>query len=428
MYQRRGANMKHTAVVLIFACLSAPTTFAQMSAYGSLSSGYHRNPLCNYENISDQLQQTYLEAGYNQDYDWSQLDLRYISGLTLFTHLTERTYYEHLFRTSYDIRLHDESKDSEGDTTGVDPADSTDNFFHAAAIFSARHDTKAFDEFNNIGAQAQVAYRIFLADNYFSRITGSAGTRSYTSLTGLSNSYGSVSAEFGSQYKGKFQWGFLCGGGSIRYINATYDTSLFEETPSFIVTITQTNTGSGKGGISFDTSISPSDKTLLARPSTKASYQLQAGLYCAFSWDSGSVRIEGCFRKNYKTAIHMLVQNLTTVHLNEDIYNDVFSYEGPEALVLLQQQLPLKIHGTFSFESGRRSFAVPAMDIASNITAATRFELHSEGEMYLSRGFSLFGFSGLEISLDAAYVRNQSNDMYNDYSTWSLAAAIGVSL
>ena len=392
-------------LTLFFVCIFiASPLAAQVSGFGSFTSGYQRNPLLNFENISDQVQQGYAEVGFESDYDYSTLDLRYVGGLTLFNTLSDRNYYEHSLRGVYDLRLHDED-----DSTEVDPADSTDNFFHVLISVGARHDKKVFREFDNNGISSQLAYRLLLADYYFARWTLTTGVRSYRFERAITNYTAAAGVEIGTQYKGSVQFGVILTGGLMHYPKAVYDTARFEESST------------------FDTTVFPSEKILLPRPTSNSSYQLTAGIYGTLSWEGGSARIDALYRRNFDYGIHFLVYNLSTTRLNEEIYNDSYSYEGPDVSVSIQQRLPFAIQSAWSVEVGMRSFAVPGMDLKGNTIAPTRKELNSGIELLLSRSLPLFGYSGIEISLDAAYVRNQSNDVYNDCSNWSVMGGVGVS-
>ncbi|MCX6138609.1 MAG: hypothetical protein NTV54_14070, partial [Ignavibacteriales bacterium] len=388
-----------------------------------------RNPLCNYENVSDILHQSYAELTYAaMDDDWSSLNFRYIGGLTLFTKLSDRNYYEHSLRAEYSLRLRKNTEEAEDDTTEVNPADSTNSFFQASLGASARHDRTIFREYDNAGLSGRLAYRIPIGEENFVRASMTAGARSYLHLSGLTNLSGICAVEIGSQYHGDFQWGIILGAGLMQYPHAAYDTSRFEETPAYVITITATNSGSGKGGIAYDTSIASSEKLLLARPKSQSSYQLQGGMYCTLSWNSGSLRCDGLFRRNFSMGVHSLLLNMDTSHLNEDIYNDFFSYEGPELTLSMQQLLPFEIQSTCTVGSAVRSFSIPAMDLDGNVTSPTRTDVNTAIEIFLSHGISLFGYSGIEISLGTSYMRNKSNDFYNDCSQWSLMAGLGINL
>ena len=415
--------MSMRILTLFFVCIiTASPLAAQVSGFGSLASGYQRNPLFNFEKIADQIQQGYAEVGFESDYDYSVLDLRYIGGLTLFNTLSDRNYYEHSLRAVYDLRLHDED-----DTTEVDPADSTDNFFHILVSVGARHDKKVFREFDNNGISCQLAYRLLLADDYFARWMITTGVRSYSFERAITNYTAAAGVEIGTQYKGSVQFGVILTGGLMHYPKAAYDTARFEESPTSSLQITRINPGSGQGGTTFDTTVIPSEKILLPRPTSNSSYQLTADIYGTLSWEGGSARIDALYRRNFDYGIHFLVYNLSTTRLNEDIYNDSYSYGGPDVSVSIQQRLPFAIQSAWSVEVGMHSFAVPGMDLEGNTIAPTRKDLNSGFELFLSRSLPLFGYSGIEISLDAAYVRNQSNDVYNDCSNWSVMGGVGVS-
>lgn len=413
---------------LLFALLSLVSERAlpQFSGYLSGTYGFHQNPMYNFEVLGDQLSQSYLELNYAHGYENSDLKLSYVSGLMVFNRFTERNYYEHNFSANYNLsfqtrqpvpQLEDEHDDE--DDTGDIPADSSGSYLLVGLKFGARHDKAAYREFDNVGSVAITSYRFALGEMFHVRITNELGYRRYVYLDELSNVTETFSLQLGVAASPSVNYGLRAGVGLKHFTTSLYDTARFEQTRSY----TEKATGKGKGGAKLKV---PSSKQLLLNAESDNILQLGAGLYFLTKWEDGSVGTEFLYRRNPGLPSRYLAQYVNTSILNEDIYNDHFSYEGPEARVRYTQRMPLGLQSILTFAHQRKRFGAPAVDILGTEVGANRIDLRSSVELYLSKYIELNDALGLDVALGAEVLRNESNDTYNDYSLFQLSGSIGI--
>jgi hypothetical protein len=132
------------------------------------------------------------------------------------------------------------------------------------------------------------------------------------------------------------------------------------------------------------------------------------------------------YRLTPRYAERYIVPLTPEASLTEDMYADFFSYRGPEVQIRLTQPLFANIQSVFGYEFQYKKFGIPALDLEGNEIESTRRDLRSSFELYVSRYFDLAGGIGLDISLGLEIARNQSNDHYNDFSTYSVSFGLGV--
>jgi hypothetical protein len=109
--------------VLLLGCASRGV--AQFSGYFSTTYGYNSNPLYNYQQLSDRVAQTYMQLGYEKEYENSILNLGYVNGVALFNQFGDRNYVEQSLFGRYKIvfwKTDDEETESSDEAQG----DSTD--------------------------------------------------------------------------------------------------------------------------------------------------------------------------------------------------------------------------------------------------------------------------------------------------------------
>jgi hypothetical protein len=315
-----------------------------------------------------------------------------------------------------------ESEDR-GDHPDVDvtmsPLDSTSRFIETWCTFSARHDKREFQEFDNTGGEFRGIYRTPMFNIFALRLTGTAGIRDYTNLEELSNTTGGISLVLGNLEPGIVNASLRLGGGIKHFLQTVYDTARFETVRSY----TEKPDGKGKPGAKIKV---PSDKIILTNPGSINSVQLILGSDLSTSWDGGSVVVGFTYRNNLGSASRLLAQYVNSSFLTDDIYNDYFSYGGEEASIHFNQDLPFGLEAIFSGEIVRKTFNAPSFNLAGNQTGDHREDLRMEQEIYLQKFMNISDHAGLGLFLSGTLVRNQSNDDYNDFSGWSVSGGISI--
>jgi len=452
----------------LMVCLSS-NVFPQFSFYGNTSYGFNKNPLGNFEKKSDQLRQSYLEMNYLKDFQSSSLSLSYISGLMLFNQLKDRNFYEHNVFAKYNLRLTEkklpkeeparqtplqtkdtlenedaskanasetessetevaENEAAETETAEEEDAspesvmeDSSATYLSFIAQAGARYDKDAFKEFDSFGTGLTVSYKTRPGDMFCLRITNSGGLRNYTYISELSNLTDQLLLQLSNKYNGSYQYGVTLSGGIKYYTQSVYDTTKFESKRSF----NQKSQGKGKLGSKITV---PSSKQILLEPQADGTTQFTAGIFFNKNWESQTtLKTSFLYRYNPKTLTRYLAQYANTSMLSEDIYNDFFSYKGFEAKLSAGQPLPWKMQISAEYNFQQKNFEAPALNLEGvQISNKKRKDLYNSFDVFLSKNFTFFEGLDIDLMLGTGLQRNQSNDSYNDFSSYNLTGTIGI--
>ena len=422
-------NVLHGCAVILACVAGSVPASAQLSGFVSASYGYHRNPLYNYERIPDQLRQSYLELQYAHPLGNGTISAGYVSGLMIFNTFTDRNYYEHngriVFQQAFGKipqapRIAKPAQEGEVDEEEEEEEeeqadrDSVRSYLDVTARFGARHDKTAFREFDNVGGSLAGSYR-FRVGSMFVRVHNDAGIRSYVNLAELSNMFDVLSVRLGRFSPGGLVFGVVMQGGIKHFTNTVDDTtqSVVEE---------DNGSGKGKGGAT----LIGTTTDVLATASSTTSSQLAGGVFGGSSWSTGSLSVDLLYRHNLGSKTRYLIQYANTSMLDEDIYNEFFSYDGPSIVIAYRQILPLGLQAIVGIDVARKRFSAPALSLNGDILAEQRIDIRSSAELWLSRYIELFDGVGLDIALSAEAVRNQSNDDYNDFSLGQVGVSLGI--
>lgn len=426
-------------LLILFSCYSRAD--AQFSGYLSAGTGFNRNPLYNYAKASDQLRQSFIDLSYESEHPLSRLDFHYIGGLVLFNSLQDRNFYEHSFSGSYNIHLasgtapppvsedsteagEDSSKD-ESDSVDVERissfSDSTDSYVGLAARISARHDKVIFKDFNNQSGELSTSYRFPLGERSYARLSNTFALRSYSYITELSNINDLATIEFGWWPDSSFVYGVTGSAGYKYYTSSLYDTTRFETVHGFA----QNPPGKGKpGGQQIGGNVV---KDILVVPQANGTVQIIGGLFLRKDWSGDASLLSAIlYRWMPRPAVRYIAQQSNTSLVTQDLYNDFFSYQGPEAKVQGTATLFLNIRLAIQAGFQYRHYSAPALTIRGTEIGKDRTDTRSSADFSLSRYFTLSGDIGFDITWTTEFLRNQSNDDYNDFSSYAVGISLGV--
>ncbi len=438
--QNRIPKVRCTPFAVLFTICSS-AAIAQFSAYTSVGAGFHQNPLYNYEKISDQLRQAFLDLSYNNGDDSSNLGLHYVGGLAVFNNLQDRNFYEHSLLVSYNSRFASQPTPSTADSDTTDSedesaqdekessdaqsppsfSDSTDNFIGLSGKIAARHDKTIFRDFDNQSGEITANYRFRLGAHSYARVTNTFAARSYSYVSELSNLNNVATGEIGWWPDSSFAYGAIISGGTKYYTSSLYDTTRFETQRGF----SQNAPGKGKTG---GKQLGGPAKDILVVPQSNGTVQFTVGFFLRKDWSANTSFLTSLlYRWMPRPAVRYLAQRSNTSLMTQDIYNDFFSYQGPE--MKLQTVTPLLFNTRLSLLAGcqYRRYEAPALTLAGMETGERRSDLHSAAELTLSRFFALSGDFGFDLTWTTELARNQSNDDYNDFSTFAVTATLGIS-
>lgn len=403
--------------IVIIILLVSFKSFPQLSVYGSASYGYFQNPLYNYQDLPDQLKQTYTELSYSKSFAASKLNLNYIGGLVIFNRFEERNYYEHNFTTNYNIFFSKDNSDQESEENTIQ--DSVNNHLNFLLKIGGRHDKEAFKDFNNFGSSLSSSYKFMLNDNFYSALTNAFEYRDYSNITILSNITDVLKLQFGNKENKTFNYGLGLSGGFKYYIESVYDTSRFENIRSFTIK----PSGKGKTGANIKV---PSNKEILISPQSNGTVQFIADVFAKTYWNTNSFQLNLLYRYNPNTLVRYLAQYANTTFLTEDIYNDFFAYEGFEINSRLIQKIFYDIEIRLDASFQQKKFGAPALELIGTQIADQRLDYRTFIETYISRYFNVSDNLGLGVAISSGFVRNQSNDAYNDFSGYYISFSLGL--
>ncbi len=432
-----------TIAFIIFLVLLNSTNllYSQISAYSSASYGYSSNPLYNYQKLSDQLFQTYFEIASEHYLESSDLKFQYVGGSMIFNRFTLRNYYEHsisvgfgtkIFKSSIPITENDEEKD-DADAELTEQIDSTGIFFHSDFQTSARYDKKEFREFDNYGFSWNNLMRFNVGNGYSGGVNAKTEYRYYQYLHPYNNFSEIFTFNLENGMGTPFQYGVSISGGLKYFPKIKYDTALFEETRSYIIQnmpdSTLVRVGQQRYWVySTYPDTSESVKILLTKPTTKSAYQIALSGFVQQNWNNALFRAEIIYRINSRSTLLTLVQNSSTLTLNEDLYNSVFNAHGPELHFLVKYLLPLDLQLSTNLDVEHRIYETPAYALVSGEPEQDRRKDFSTNlEINISKFFRFSDMIGFDVSLNSSYLRNQSNDAYNDYSLFGYSISFGCS-
>jgi hypothetical protein len=211
--------------------------------------------------------------------------------------------------------------------------------------------------------------------------------------------------------------------GVKHYTQAAYDTAQFASAGSGSGKSSGQGQGKKSGGLS-----GKSGKDLLVNAAKTNSYQLAPGLTALAKWNSGVMKGHALYRINPGTGSRYLGQVAGASMLTEDLYNDYFSFTGPELGVEFEQGLPLALQLSIALKGALRRYGGPALALDGMEIAPVRKDVRGETGLTLSRYVEVAGGVGLSVQVSAEVVRNQSNDTYNDYSLQSVSFSVGIGL
>jgi len=441
------------STIFIFLAIYPASAWCQVSGYVSSTVLSDANPLCNYQELSDQLLQNYLQLEYARAGATCHILMQYAGGLTLFKKFEPRNYLDHTVRIRYMVRPLPpnlsqgiseavvENPPAELDTTGEDSSHAaaeleqpdsieeqetpeydpdTDTLFGAwefALAAGARHDKAAFRDFDNSGGEFSLGYTFRIFDDLSLRLSNVISMRKYPHVEELSNVTENVLLRLECIPKNPLQWGVQCSAGLKFYIKSSYDTARYEPQQTYTYL-----PGKGKlGGIIKQ----PSGKLVLLDASATKSSQTTAQADLRYEMDKVHYTISLRYRYNPISTARRIVQNRSASLLTDDLYNEYFSHEGFEGALQVEGSFFWEIKAALNGEFQQKKYSTPAITLVYDELSDHRTDLFSTIGLQLSKSIAVFQNHDFDISFGVAVVRNQSNDEYNNYTGSHFSFGIG---
>jgi hypothetical protein len=221
-------------------CLGMSVATSQWSGYLSSTQGFNTNPLYNYAEQSDQLNQSYLELNLGLGEGLSRGRISYIGSLTLFNQLSDRNYYEQFLQGEY-VRQFPAGRGEDGGSAGDET--SFGNTLTLQAKLGARHDKDVYSQYDNYGGSAVASYRAMTGGKTFVLVSNEFGFRQYLNVPGLSNILDIAQVRVGGSFARGLEGRLLALAGLKHFSSQKIDTSTVEVATGS----TPMGTGNGNG-------------------------------------------------------------------------------------------------------------------------------------------------------------------------------------
>ncbi|MCX6155955.1 MAG: hypothetical protein NT007_17545 [Candidatus Kapabacteria bacterium] len=402
----------------LFFLVIVSKSFGQLSGYTSLGHGYYSNPLYSYLMQSSRASQGYIELNYGLPLKSDLFAVKYVGSLSIFNQIQERNYYDHRISAGYTFvfdrlspirlcALRDSSENEENDSLEAEAKDdSTEVFDDSTSKYlsfrlkgGSRIDHSVFREFDNWHSGFAASYRLMIFDSLYLRLDNDLAIRKYYILPTLSNLTNLFSLSFGSKTSPIVNYGLSLSFGVKHFVNEYKDTLYDRFLDSNFI------------------SYQP-DELLQFTPS----------FY--YSRKFGQVEVSGeiHYNKNFQKNARFIVPDDTTDYryVNEDIYNESYSYEGLGGRLKYKHLLPLNIQLGLGLDVQQKHLGYAGYSLIGDTVAARRFDLRTNVDFSLSRYFEVYKNLSAELILLAGYDRNQSNDEFNNYYLYYWLIGLGV--
>ena len=378
---------------LLCALLLPALASGQVSGYVSATHGSNSNPLYNYEMIADRPTEGYWELTYTDEDDLRTVEIGYVGGVMLFRDLAPRNYLEHRAVVKYRA-----------------------GGLLLSGLLGARHDRPEFKEFNNYGAEAGIAYTWGEENEPRLELSDRLGLRTYEYLKELNNITNEATLSVTTGNRTVLLFRAFAAVGIKHFTTSTIDSSAFSEVSG------SGNPGGGNGGGSGN---SKKQSQLVAEASANT-FQITGGIALAKEWTGGGIEGEARYRIDPGTDTRLINQIANSTIIGEDIYNDHFSYAGPELAFTLRHTLPLDLRFSVTGEAQQKNYLVPAYDLMGVETYPDRVDRRGSLQTSLARSFPVGESVSVDLTLSVLALRNESNDTYNDFSVRSFGVSLGI--
>ncbi len=370
-------------LALCILLLAFQTARGQFSLSLESSTGHMSNAFANHSALPDYY--TALDAGVNHDWirERSGLRLHYDGSITLFQQYNERNTHSH-----------------QAGLAGYQLLGGSEHRLDAGLQAGRRFHTASYQWYEQEQLQAYASLKYIVAPQWFTYAGISLEMRRYPELTPFSHSR--------SQIYGRTSWFFSTGTTLIAEADLMHKS--YTSTGNEIQAAYSEVAASGEGGSSQLLLLLRAAQALSATTGLSFEYQL---------------------RHNLSTSTRYLASTDSFYYSDEELFEDYFAWHGGALQMTLRQELPW---GTRLTVSGRREqrnfddrlaadllgepFADNRLREDRRLTLAVdlekRVKLNAEG-------------SFLQLALNGAWLKNDSNDLYYDYknSWWGLSLTCG---
>lgn len=261
----------------------------------------------------------------------------------------------------------------------------------------------AFYDFGKVALSATL--RRHIVGPLMGRLQYEAGFKSYPSFTQFTHVEQAGVVTLNTRLAPAFE---LFGSASLGY-------KIYTEKVSDTVFLSNGNSGKGKGGVK-------PKKTIISQYSTPSASQITLGLGTVLSAGAGTrLTLSYLRRINPSNTARYLDPRGIIGASEDDVFEDVYGYQGDEALCLLESSGPWSTTVTVEAGFERRIYPRPATTLAGEALEAFPQRIDARGTLearvMLPIARAADGSTRFAAGLAYRYLRNQSRDEYHDYHT-----------
>lgn len=364
--------------IFIFTLLSG-SVLSQFSLSTGLNMSYNDNINSNYESLSDEVSEFFMESSYSFPMKNKSFEIYYEGSFNYFRRNVNRTFHEHsaglVYSSSFGKKLN--------------------SSFNTGASYhlSLNRDEYTYLDYN--GASAFAEYRTYVSKRVSWQAGYSFNYFSYNELPDFDNFQNYVSTSIKGFLPSRTTLGFETGFGIKTYINPLTSSTV---------------SGMGPGRHKMGNSSALGESVMRLDISGKISQAI---------FDKTGASISAGYTKNLISSERYLVSGNVTGNDNE--FDDEYSFEGPFTEASFTQRFPWNMAAVISGSYQQRYFIDrPAYDLNENIISDQRTDKVTGASVQFIKNFTNFG-----IRLVYSFVHNSSSDQYYNFKNNIFSLELG---
>jgi hypothetical protein len=381
---------------LVFLLLLFPLKLsAQFSLSTGLDMSFNDNINSNYQSLSDEVSELFLDGSYDFSSKYRNLELYYEGSLSYFNRNVSRTYHEHSAGLNYSNSFGKNSNSSL--SLGASYRISLNRDDYSYLDYSKASAFAKFKTYVSKRVQWQIGY-VF---DYFN----------YNEISDLNDVQNYVYTSFTGFLPSRTSLGIETGFGMKNYVNSF----------SAVTNTTGINgmggmdfmggNGSGMGGYRMGSSSTGTDRNVMKLDIT--------GKISQSIFDRTGLSFTAGYSKNLKSDERFLISGNVTGSNN--VFDDEYSFEGPFVESSLTQRFPWNVAAVISAGYQNRIYVDrPAYDLNENILSNERTDKVFTASLQITRNFRNFG-----ISLVYSHINNSTNDAYYNFENNIISLELG---
>jgi len=374
-----GFKIRKIIYPILMLALLYSTASAQFGLSTGLNMSYNDNINSNYQFLSDEVTEFFLESSYSFPSKNKNFELYYEGSFNYFRRNVNRTFHEHsagiVFSSSFGKKL-----------------SSSLNIGGAYNLSLNRDDYTYLD---NSGASAFANYKTYIGKRTSWQLGYTFNYYNYNEISDFNNFQNYVYTSLTGYLPSRTTLSFETGLGVKTYLNSQTNTST-------------SGMGSGKHKMGSSTVLGESVFRL------DVTGRLSQSIF-----DKTGLSLSAGYTKNLSSNERFLVSGNVTG--NDNSLDDEYSFEGPYTEISLTRHLPWGLAAVLSGGFQYRNYIDrPAYDLNENLLSNERIDKLYTASLGLIKNFENFGFR-----LAYNYIQNSTNDEYYNFKNNIFSIELG---